>query len=318
MPPKDREFFRSLSPNTVNDIGTYDYLSQNYISTGLEKGVLGLPKPFTDERDVILFLIKNSILELDDKVGEKETNLRYDIIIIPEKMNIRIRVLHAIDYPEIAKKFQTKHTKVLEEFGLEIGSTKNKWWEYSGSYMVIAEDIDTGEIGAGMRLDMIDATHDIPMEEAIERFNPEFKKIIHKYDNILAEVSALWTTKSFSERKLPARLLRAGISVSSKLRINTLVGFPHESTIKITDKLGFTPVDYIDGLGEKGSFNYPYKSKDKSYKSTLVELEDTYNLPTMSEEERDFIVWLRSHPIQKINEEVRGRKTNLEYDLRIM
>lgn len=246
-----------------------------------------------------------------------EKNTTLPISTIPEKMNLRIRVLHAVDYPEIALTFRTKHLEVLEEFGVasKIGSAKNNWWEYSGSYLFIAEDIDTGEIGAGMRLDVIDATHSIPMEEAIERFSPEFVKIVHKYDNILAEACGWWVSKKFSERRLPAHLMRTAIAVSSKLRLNTLLGFPNQHTVKITEKFGFTPIDYIKGLEQKGCINYPPKSE---YISTAVELEDTYRLPTMTEEERDLIIWLRQHPIQSINEEIKGRVTNLEYDLRIM
>ncbi len=237
--------------------------------------------------------------------------------IIPEKMNLRIRVLHAVDYPEITQIFREKHREVSEEFGVasKVGSAKNNWWEHSGSYMFIAEDIETGEIGAGMRLDVIDATHSIPMEDAIKMFSPEFAKIVHKYDNILAEACGWWVSKKFSERQLPAHLMRAAIAVSSKLRLNTLLGFPNQHTVRITEKFGFTPIDYIEGLEQNGCVNYPPQSE---YVSTAVELEDTHLLPTMTEEERDFVIWLRKHPIQRINEEVKGRMTKLEYDLRIM
>ncbi|WP_291725176.1 hypothetical protein [Bernardetia sp.] len=240
--------------------------------------------------------------------------------IIPQKMNIRIRVLHAIDYPEIAKEFQRKHTAVLEEFGVKgVGSVSNKWWEYAGSYMFIAEDIETGEMGAGMRLDVIDPTHDIPMEEAIERFSPNFRTIIHKYDNVLAESCGLWVDKKFSERKLPKNLMRAAIAISSKLRIYHLVSLPHECTLPMTQALGYTIVDQ-DGLGDHGTYNYPPKpnTDNECYKSTLVELLDTVNLPSMSEKERDLTFWLRNHPTQSINEEIKGRVTKLSYDLRLM
>lgn len=234
-------------------------------------------------------------------------------------MNIRIRVLHAIDHLEIAQDFQAKYINVLNEFGLSY-ETKDKWWENSGTYMFIAEDSDTGEIGAGMRLDVIDSAHNIPMEEAIERFNPEFANIIHKYDDTLAEVCAWWTTKKFSERKLPSHLLRTAIAIASKLRLHTLVGFPHEYTINITNKLGFTKVDYIDGLGDHGTFNYPSSphKKDKYYKSTIVELLDTTNLPTVPEKEKEFILWLRKNPELSYNYEYKGKVTKLSYDLKIV
>ena len=74
-----------------------------------------------------------------------EKNITLSTSSIPEKRNLRIRVLHAVDYPEVAKECQAKHTKVLEEFGLanDIDSSKSKWWENSCSYLFIVEDIDT-------------------------------------------------------------------------------------------------------------------------------------------------------------------------------
>lgn len=244
--------------------------------------------------------------------------------IIPEKMNLRIRVLHAVDYPEVAKECQAKHTKVLEEFGLanDIDSSKSKWWENSCSYLFIVEDMDTKinketgfrEIGASMRLDKIDESHSIPVESVIPSIIPR----VHKYNYILGELCGLWVDKRFSERRLATHLFRSVIAFSSKLGVKNLLAMPPKHTKGFFDSLGF---QVVSDIGNNGEINYPPKT---SYISTLMQIEDSSNLDTLPEEEKDFILWLRSHPKQFFSEESKNektgitRETNITYDLRMM
>ncbi|WP_338815277.1 hypothetical protein V9L05_09445 [Bernardetia sp. Wsw4-3y2] len=233
--------------------------------------------------------------------------------IIPEKMNLRIRVLHAVDYPEIAQKFYEGQQEVLEEFNVDksaISSIKESWWENSGSYIFVVEDVVTGEIGAGMRLDVVDPTHPIPLEQALADVEPELVTRIHKHNYILAETCGWWVRKSFSERNLPHLLMRAAISVAEKLRIKIILGFFNQYTRKTIEVMGFRPVN---NLGENATFNYP----NEKYQSTVMEfyLEELNNLP---QEEVEMINWLKHHPVQKFHDEFKGRVTNFQYDLRIM
>lgn len=232
--------------------------------------------------------------------------------IILEKMNLRIRVLHAVDYPKIAQKFYEGQKEVLKEFNVDgkISSIKDKWWENMYSYMIVAEDIKTGELGGGMRLDVIDDSHSIPVERALSYIQPDIIERMHKYDNVLAETCGMWVSKRFSERNLPKILMRCSISIASKLRIKVLLGFANQYTCKMTEDMGFTTVKNV---GNNGTFSYP----DERYKTSLVELyvnEPKNAIP----EEVEMINWLRQHPVQQVREEFRGRVTNFEYDLRIM
>lgn len=247
---------------------------------------------------------------LTQKQIKKETTIPTSII--PQKMNLRIRVLHAIDYPEIAQKFYEGQKEVLKEFGVDgkISSIKDKWWENLGSYMLIVEDIITGEIGAGMRLDVVDPNHPIPLEKALADAEPELVTRIHKHDYILAETCGWWVRKSFSERNLPHLLMRAAISVADKLRIRIIVGFFNQYTRNTIEVMGFRPVN---NLGKNATFNYP----NEKYQSTVMEfyLDELNSLP---QEEVEIINWLKKHPVQKFHEEFKERTTNFEYDLRIM
>ncbi len=247
---------------------------------------------------------------LTQKYTEKHTTL--PISTIPEKMNLRIRVLHAVDYPEIAQKFYEGQKEVLKEFNVDgkISSIKEKWWENLYSYMIVAEDIETGELGGGMRLDVIDDSHSIPVERALSYVQPDIVDRMHKYDNVLAETCGMWISKRFSERNLPKILMRCSISIASKLRIKVLLGFANQYTRKMTEDMGFTTVKNV---GNNGTFAYP----DERYTTSLVELyvnEHTNAIP----EELEMINWLRKHPVQEVQEECKSRITNFEYDLRIM
>ena len=225
-------------------------------------------------------------------------------------MNIRIRVLHAVDHPEIAQKFYQGQLEVLNEFKIDISkidSIKEKWWENPGSYMFIAEDIETGEIGAGIRLDVIDPTHPIPLEKALKDPNLDFR--LHKHNHILAETCGWWVKKSFSARNLPHILTRAAISVADKLRIKIILGFANPYTKKTIEVFGFHPVN---NLGQNATYNYP----NKNYPSTVMEfyLTELNNAP---KEEIEIINNLRKYPIQKTKEEFKGKLTHIEYDLGI-
>ncbi|WP_375558964.1 hypothetical protein ACE193_14630 [Bernardetia sp. OM2101] len=259
---------------------------------------------------------------LTQKQIKKETTIPTSII--PQKMNLRIRVLHAMDYPEIAQECQAKHTKVLEEFGLakDIDSSKSKWWENSCSYLFIVEDMDTEvnnitgfrEVGASMRLDKVDDSHSIPVESAI----PSITSRVHEYNYILGELCGLWVDKKFSERRLATHLFRSVIVFSSKLGIKNLLAMPPKHTKVFFDSLGF---QVVDDIGNHGEINYPPKT---NYVSTLMQIEDSSNLDTLPQEEKEFILWLRSHPKQFFSEEYKNektgitRETNIIYDLRMM
>lgn len=256
--------------------------------------------------------------------SKKETKITIPVSIIPQKMNLRIRVLHAVDYPEVAKECQVKHTKVLEEFGLanDIDSSKSKWWENSCSYLFIVENMDTEinketgfrEIGASMRLDKIDESHSIPVESVIPSIIPR----VHAYNYILGELCGLWVDKKFSERKLATHLFRSVIVFSSKLGIKNLLAMPPKHTKGFFDSLGF---QVVSDIGNQGEINYPPKT---NYISTLMQIEDSSNLDNLPQEEKDFILWLRSHPKQLFSEESKNektgitRETDIMYDLRMM
>jgi hypothetical protein len=238
--------------------------------------------------------------------GEPNQN---DGLLWEKEKHIKIKCFHAFNSPEITKIYMSGQQDVLKEFNVTgITSAKNNTWENENTYIFIAEDVNTGEIGAGMRLDVADSSHKLPLEVALESLVPDLHERIHRFDNIIAESCGWWTKKSFSERRIPKHLLCASIAVAHKLRIKVIVAFTHQHTFKIADSMGFTTAKTI---GENsGQFYYP----DKRYLSTVVEL-NSHTLDTVPEHEKEKILNLRNNPKQTLIIENKGYETIFDFDL---
>ncbi len=245
-------------------------------------------------------------LEVYIEPEEKGQELNWD-----KYMNIRIRCFHATNNTEVAKIYMSGQQDVLKEFNISgVTSAKNNTWENENTYIFIAEDVKTGEIGAGMRLDVADINHKLPLEMALENQVDDLSQRIHRFDHVIAEACGWWVKKSFSERRLPKFTLLAGIAIAPKLRINYIVAFPHQHTISIMTNVGFTIAKTI-GTHE-GSFIYP----DERYNSTIVEI-NAVTLDTTDNIERERILSLRTNPVQSFIEKHKNYTTKFDFDLRL-
>lgn len=201
-----------------------------------------------------------------------------------------IRMLRSVDHPDTAQQFSREQAAVLKLFGVTgVTSAKQAWQSDPNTYMFIAEDASSGEMVAGMRLDMESDMKSIPMSEALVKVSDEFRDLVSNLKPLgLAEGCGWWVKEGYAGLGLPGILLRAGVSVSTRLGISYIFGFPHQHTKPIMSKYGFIAVDVI---GDNGSFVYP----DDRYRSTVVEL-NTQTLHTTPKAEREKIFSLRSNP----------------------
>ena len=176
--------------------------------------------------------------------------------------------------------------------------------------MLIAENAQTGELGAGLRLDVVDPSHPIPLEEALLSLSPGIVPRIHKFNHVLAELCGLWVNENYRGYRLPVALVRSAISVASKLRISVLLSFSALHSKPILEPFGFTP---ISGIPNNASFNYP----DERYKSILLELE-LFGKYSMSHGEDQIINNLKKNPHYILYDQMKDLPFTLEYDLRLI
>jgi hypothetical protein len=206
-----------------------------------------------------------------------------------------IRMLRSVDHPDVARCFAKEQQEVLKLFGVHgVTSASQPWQTDPNTFMFVAED-PSGEIVAGMRLDMESDHKPIPMSAALTKVSAEFRDVVETLKPLgLAEGCGWWVKEGYAGLGLPGILLRAGVSVSPRLGINYIFGFPHQHTKPIMSKYGFIAVDVI---GDNGSFVYP----DDRYRSTVVEL-NTQTLHTTPRAERERIVSLRHNPGMEVRE----------------
>jgi hypothetical protein len=218
-----------------------------------------------------------------------------------------IRMLRSVDHPQVAREYAREQVEVLKNFGVSgIASAQQPWQTDPNTYMFIAEDPRTGQMVAGMRLDRASNRKPIPMLEALTKLSGEFRDVVENLEPLgLAEGCGWWVKEGYAGLGLPGVLLRSGVSVSPKLKINYIFGFPHQHTKRIMSKFGFIAIDVV---GDNGSFMYP----DDRYKSTVVEL-NTQTLHTTPKVERERILFLRRNPVATVTE---GAIT-LSYNLKL-
>lgn len=139
-----------------------------------------------------------------------------------QALHLRLRVLHAIDYPEIAEKFRKEHLEVLTYFGVNslITSAENEWWSHVGCYLFIIQDQRTEELLGGMRIDVSSESYSMPVEHVVNSLTEHTTLFNHSGKQIVAEMCGLWVSRMARKIKLSEHLCQAGVIVSSKLGLN--------------------------------------------------------------------------------------------------
>lgn len=247
-----------------------------------------------------------------DKFNKAFLNAPQQITLNWDKyMHIRIRVFHSQNQAEVARICLSGQSGVLKEFGVNsVSSASGTAWQNKNTYLILLEDVKTGVIGGGMRLDVATPDKELPIEKALKSQYPDITKRIHKFDHIIAETCGLWISKEFSERKLAKYLMISAITVAPKIRVDVLVGLANTYSLPMTLGLGFTVAKTVGDNG--GQFYYP----DNRYLSTVVEL-NAFELDTVAADVKELILNLRETPKQSFRKEHNGYITQLDYDLRV-
>ncbi len=231
--------------------------------------------------------------------------------MINDTYNVRIKLLHTAQHPDIANQFFNGQQEALKNFKVEgINSIKNNWRDNPLTYMIVAEDVVTRELCAGLRLDVVDPSNPIPVVDALKHITPTIVPRIHKYNYVLAELCGLWVHHDYRGLELPLVLVRSALSVCSKLRISILLVLAASHSKHFLEPFGFSTVKE---LPNNGAFNYP----DKRYISYLMELE-LFGDYHFSKKEEKAIDNLRKNPHYVIYGQAADVPYTIEYDLRLI
>lgn len=223
---------------------------------------------------------------------------------------LRLRVLHTSDHPEVADQYYAKHAEVLRAFGIgAVSSLKPNMRADPTIYMVVIELVATGELIAGMQLD-IASLDSVPVEERLRGTVPELGRVVlARISEGVAEACGIWVRRDFAKLGLLRYLLRAGVAVAPTLGLTHLVGIANEFSKPTIDAFGFVPVESVVN---RGVVCYP----DERYPSTIMEL-NCRKLKSTPSEERSIVLGLRETPVQVSCHQRDDVVVVLEYDLRV-
>jgi hypothetical protein len=228
-------------------------------------------------------------------------------------VRIRIRVFRALDDPEACQRFAEGHQKVLGAYGVQgVTSAARGWMENPSVYGVIAESMEGGQTFGGVRVHGYHPDFPLPLETAAVRFDRRVQDRLRQCaQGRTAELCALWNSKEVAGMGVGTLwLMRAGISLTRGLNIDSLFALCAQHTLQICLSKGFC----VDAsVGDQGMFPYPQADMI----SLLLFMAEPELLPHAEAEERASIWSLREHPVQ-VRQEITARGlADVRYELSI-
>ena len=226
-------------------------------------------------------------------------------------LRLKFKAFQAISDTALSERFLEGHGQVLKDYGITNITTNNKaWFDMPCVYGVVAEN-EEGELVGGIRIQLADKIHPLPVEKAIGYMDEKIHEVVNKYiDQGVGELCALWNAKSVAGYGISILLTRAGISIVNQAKCNILMGICGDYTLKMFKDVGFV-VD--NTLGNNGEFFYP---KD-DFIARVLGILNAKNLETAEPENRDRMLDLRQNPVQVFEEEGPKGLIHIEYNLKL-
>jgi len=222
------------------------------------------------------------------------------------------RAFRAVDELETCVRFLEGHVKVLEDYGITNITTNNALWMTNPAiYAIVAESPDGKEIYGGIRVHVADGRTPLPLEAAIGRMDKRVCEIIKSYlDSGTGELCGLWNSKKVAGYGLSLLLIRAGISIVTKINLNSLFTICADYTMPMVKRVGFT---VEDSIGKNGDFVYP----NENYIAKVLRKMNAISLDTAEEYDKERIINLRDNPLQTFFELGPKGELEIEYKLSI-
>lgn len=226
--------------------------------------------------------------------------------------NYKIFVFRAIDEPELCQQYINGHVKVLTDYGITNVSTNNsKWKNHPYIYCAIAKNTKTEELVGGVRIQISDGVHPLPVEAAVGYMDPNIYEKVKEYafSDGISESCGLWTAKSVKGLGVARYLMRASVASSDQLGFSKMLGICGYHTMKLFNEIGFV-VD--KSLGKNGDFLYP----TKEHIANVIGILDAVTLKYASKNEQRIMLNLRQRLDYVTQEIIGNNKITLEYDIK--
>ncbi len=226
---------------------------------------------------------------------------------------VRLRAFRAIDDPKACEKFIEGHTRVLTSVGVTKVTSNNVDWMYWDSvFVLVVEDIETGEVLGGARIHAHNGRNPLPVEEATSYMDEKVPGFISECGKVgVGEICGLWNSIKVAGMGFGSVFLsRASVAVVDQIGLNQLLALCAPYTVKPAKIFGYHVVEEI---GNNGTFYYP----KLDLLATFMLMPNAIDLPNTLSSERNNVFKLRETPQAVIVEETRVAQIKIEYDLKL-
>jgi len=220
---------------------------------------------------------------------------------------IVIRVFRAVDELETCRKFVEGHMKILKVYGITmITSANTEWFDDPDTFVIIAEEQETGKVLGGARVQRAGGVYPLPIEKAVTEIDDRIHQVVKEYSiDGTGELCGLWNSREIAGMGIGSvYLTRVAVSIAPQIKIKSLFALCAAYTVSMAQNAGFVITTF---LGNNGTFYYP----KEDLTATGMYNPDTTRLEFASEDEKREIISLRKTPYQ-ISKQI-GRRG--EYDL---
>lgn len=203
---------------------------------------------------------------------------------------------------------------MLEGFNLGNISTNNlDWADNPHVYVVIATSGITGNLLGGIRIQLADGIHPLPVEDAVSHFDPKVHDLVNQYrlNGGTGELCGLWNSREEAPNMgITLTLVLAGLSLCNKLPINTLFTIVAKYTLKIALQVGYR---VERDIGNNGEFIYP----NSNYVARVLSM-NPQTLEHSYEHYRNEMLKFREKPKGSYTRTLpEGREVTFQYDLEL-
>ncbi|MGZ4098795.1 MAG: hypothetical protein ACXVNM_07950, partial [Bacteroidia bacterium] len=149
---------------------------------------------------------------------------------------IKVTVFRAVKEPQKCEVYLKGHMQVLIDYNvMKITSYNKLWMQNPSAYVIIAENMATGEMIGGIRVEVAKGLYPLPIESAIGAMDPKVYDLVKEYaiNGGVGELCGLWNSKEVKGVGVSFFLTRAAISIVNQLRFRTMVGICAEYTLKM-------------------------------------------------------------------------------------
>jgi hypothetical protein len=228
------------------------------------------------------------------------------------KNNLNLFVFQAIDEPELCDQYSLGHIKVLRDYGIEnVTTNNNSWMNNPHTYCVVARYSNSKELIGGVRIQIADGIHPLPVEEAIGYLDKTIHEKVNHYaiNGGIGESCGLWVAKEVKGMNIARYLMWASVSSANQLNFSTMLGICAGYTLKLFGEIGFV----IDkSLGNQGDFPYP----NSDYIAHVIGILNALTLDTTTKTDKDIMLILRKSPIQVKVEKNKRFESTISYNLK--